>query len=214
MDKQKIIQIIQWLMIILLAISCFYFWRSSNDSKGNLIKEEITFDKNEKQTVNISNDKTWGELKRENEELYDSIRKLSDVKEAIQVKYVLKRDIDTVYINNTYIPRDAIYHYAQNSDTINYNLDIKGKDVEWFKLDFSIQDSLMLVTRSANGQNETTISHTTNTSIKDVTVFVPKKKFSQKVKENVYFGVGVGAGYGFFNKKPDIYIGINAGIKF
>ena len=32
---------------------------------------------------------------------YDSIRKLSDVKEAIQVKYVLKRDIDTVYMNNT-----------------------------------------------------------------------------------------------------------------
>ena len=214
MNKQKIIQIIQWLMIILLAISCFYFWCSSDDSEGNLIKGEITFDKNEKQTVNISNDKTWGELKRENEELYDSIRKLSDVKEAIQVKYVLKRDIDTVYINNTYIPIDSIYHYAQNSDTINYNLDIKGKDVEWFKLDFSIQDSLMLVTRSANGQNETTISHTTNTSIKDVTVFVPKKKFSQKVKENVYFGVGVGAGYGFFNKKPDIYIGINAGIKF
>ena len=214
MDKQKIIQIIQWLMIILLAISCFYFWRSSNDSHGNLIKDEITFDKNEKQTVNISNDKTWGELKRENEELYDSIRKLSDVKEAIQVKYVLKRDIDTVYITNTYIPIDSIYHYAQNSDTINYNLDIKGKDIEWFKLDFSIQDSLMLVTRSANGQNETTISHTTNTSIKDVTVFVPKKKFSQKVKENTYFGFGVGAGYGVFNKKPDIYIGINAGIKF
>lgn len=201
-------------MIILLAISCFYFWRSSNDSEGNLIKDEITFDKNEKQTVNISNDKTWGELKRENEELYDSIRKLSDVKEAIQVKYVLKRDIDTVYITNTYIPIDSIYHYTQNSDTINYNLDIKGKDVEWFKLDFSIQDSLMLVTRSLNGQNETTISHTTNTLIKDVTVFVPKKKFSQKVKENTYFGVGVGAGYGVFNKKPDIYIGINAGIKF
>ena len=214
MDKQKIIQIIQWLMIILLAISCFYFWRSSNDSEGNLIKDEITFDKNEKQTVNISNDKTLSELKKENEELYDSIRKLSDVKEAIQVKYVIERDIDTVYIDNTYIPLDSIYHYAQNSDTINYNLDIKGKDVEWFKLDFSIQDSLMLVTRSANGQNETTISHTTNTSIKDVTVFVPKKKFSQKVKENTYFGVGVGAGYGFFNKKPDIYIGINAGIKF
>ena len=201
-------------MIILLAISCFYFWRSSDDSEGNLIKDEITFDKNEKQTVNISNDKTWGEWKRENEELYDSIRKLSDVKEAIQVKYVLKRDIDTVYITNTYIPIDSIYHYAQNSDTINYNLDIKGKDVEWFKLDFSIQDSLMLVTRSVNGQNETTISHTTNTSIKDVTVFVPKKKFSQKVKENTYFGFGVGAGYGVFNKKPDIYIGINAGIKF
>lgn len=201
-------------MIILLAIFCFYFWRSKNDSQGNLIKDEITFDKNEKQTVNISNDKTLYELKKKNKELYDSIRKLTDVKEAIQIKYVIERDIDTVYIDNTYIPIDSIYHYTQNSDTINYNLDIKGKDVEWFKLNFSIHDSLMLVTRSLNGQNETTISHTTNTSIKDVTVFVPKKKFSQKVKENTYFGVGVGAGYGVFNKKSDIYIGINAGIKF
>ena len=181
---------------------------------NNIIKEEITFDKNEKQTVNISNDKTLYELKKKNKELYDSIRKLTDVKEAIQIKYVIERDIDTVYIDNTYIPIDSIYHYTQNIDTINYNLDIKGKDVKWFKLNFSIQDSLMLVTRSVNGQNETTISHTTNTSIKDVTVFVPKKKFSQKVKENTYFGFGVGAGYGVFNKKPDIYIGINAGIKF
>ena len=65
-----------------------------------------------------------------------------------------------------------------------------------------------------NGQNETTISHGTNTSITDVTVFMPKKKFFQKIKENTYFGVGIGAGYGIINKKADIYIGINAGIKF
>ena len=127
-------------MIILQAIFCFYFWRSTDDSHGNLIKEEITFDKNEKQTVNISNDKTLYELKKKNKELYDSIRKLTDVKEAIQIKYVIERDIDTVYIDNTYIPIDSIYHYTQNSDTINYNLDIKGKDVKWFKLNFSIQD--------------------------------------------------------------------------
>lgn len=214
MTKEKIIQIVQWLIILLLAISCFYLWRSAKENHKNLIQEELTFQKNENQTVNISNDKALSDLKKENKELYDSIKKLSDVSQAIQIKYVTKREIDTVFIDNTYLSKDSVYHYAQTSDTINYNLDIKGKDVQWFKLGFSIQDSLMLVTRSYNGQNETTISHDSNTSISDVTVFVPKKKFFQKVKENIYFGVGVGAGYGVINKKPDIYIGINAGIKF
>ena len=214
MTKGKIIQIVQWLIILLLAISCFYLWRSAKESHKNLIQEEMTFQKNENQTVNISNDNSLSELKKENKELYDSIRKLSDVSEAIQIKYVTKREVDTVFIDNTYLSKDSVYHYAQTSDTINYKLDIKGKDVRWFKLGFSIQDSLMIVTRSYNGQNETTISHDSNTSISDATVFVPKKKFIQKVKENIYFGVGVGAGYGVINKKSDIYIGINAGIKF
>lgn len=214
MTKGKFIQIVQWLMILLLAISCFYLWRSAKENHKNLIQEGLTFPKNGNQTVNISNDKALSDLKKENKELYDSIKKLSDVSEAIQIKYVTKREIDTVFIDNTYFFKDSVYHYAQTSDTINYNLDIKGKDVQWFKLGFSIQDSLMLVTRSYNGQNETTISHDSNTSITDVTVFKPKKKFFQKIKENTYFGVGVGAGYGVINKKADIYIGVNAGIKF
>ena len=93
-------------------------------------------------------------------------------------------------------------------------MDINGNSVKWFKLGFSIQDSLMIVTRSKNEQNETTITHSVITDINDVTVFVPKKTFIEKLKEKTYVGVGVGAGYGFFNKKPDIYIGINVGIKF
>ena len=214
MSKEKVFLIIQWLIILLLAIACLFLWRSSKENHKNLVQEELTFQKNENQTVNISNDKELSDLKKENKELYDSIKKLSDVSGAVQIKYIIKRDIDTVFIDNNYISKDSVYHYSQTSDTINYNLDIKGKDIQWFKLGFSIQDSLMLVTRSYNGQNETTISHGTNTSITDVTVFMPKKKFFQKIKENTYFGVGIGAGYGIINKKADIYIGINAGIKF
>lgn len=213
MNKNRIIQIGQWLIILGLAAACFYFWRSSNETHENLI-EDMQFNKNETQYVSISDNKTLKELKKVNEELYDSIRKLSNVKEAIQIKYVTEYKTDTVYIGDLYIPTDSIYHYSQVSDTINYDLKIKGKEVEWFKLGFSIQDSLMIITRLSNGQNETTITHPTNTTIKNVTVFVPKKKFLEKVKESVYFGVGVGAGYGLFNKKPDIYVGINAGIKF
>lgn len=211
MNKQKLIQIGQWLAIIVLSIACFYFWMKPNN--GSVVTDS-QYKKSDTQYVNISSDKTLSELKKENQVLYDSIKKLSNVKEAIQIKYITKYNTDTVKLGDIIPSSDSTYHYSHSSDTIKYNLDINGNKVKWFKLDFAIQDSLMLVTRSKNGKNETVISHSGNTTIENTTVFIPKKTFFEKLKDKTYFGVGVGAGYGFFNKKPDIYIGINAGIKF
>lgn len=210
MNKQKVIHIGQWIVIGLLTIACFCFWWKSSKN----VVSDANYNKSETQYVNISSDKSLSELKKVNEELYDSIKKLSNIKEAIQIKYVTRYNSDTVYIGKVYQAKDSTYHYTHTSDTINYKLDIKGCNVKWFKLGFSIQDSLMIVTRSNNNQNETTITHSDITDINDVTVYIPKKTFKDKIRNNVYFGVGVGAGYGFFTKKPDIYIGINAGIKF
>lgn len=210
MNKKRIIQIGQWIAIVLLAIACFCFWWKSNKN----VVSDTNYNKTSTQYVNIASDKTLSELKKENEELYDSIKNLSNVKEAIQIKYITRYNSDTVYIGNVIQENDSTYHYTHTSDTIKYSLDINGSNVKWFKLGFSVQDSLMIVTRSNNGQNETTIVHSDKTDINDATVFIPKTTLSQKLKERLYFGVGVGAGYGFFSKKPDIYIGINAGIKF
>lgn len=208
MNKERIIQIGQWIAIVLLTIACFW-WKSN---KG--IVSDANYNKTSTQYINVTSDKSLSELKKENEELYDSIKNLTNIKEAIQIKYVTRYNSDTVYIGNVIQEKDSTYHYTHSSDTIKYSLDINGSNVKWFKLGFSVQDSLMIVTRSNNGQNETTIVHSDKTDIKDATVFVPKTTLSQKLKERLYFGVGVGAGYGFFSKKPDIYIGINAGIKF
>ena len=212
MIKINFTQILQWLIILLLAISCFCIWNDSR-KKQNALVEEVNFQKNKTQYVSISNEKSLSELKKVNQELYDSIRKIKDIKEAIQIKYITKYETDTIPLGEINI-KDSLYHYIQNSDTISYDLVIKGKYVDWFKLGFSIQDSLMIVTRSKNGQSETIITHGENTTITDATIFIPKKTWIEKVKEKTYFGVGVGAGYGVINKKPDIYIGINAGIKF
>lgn len=210
MSKQKIIYIGQWVAIGLLLIACFCIWKKTDDS----VVSDANYNSTETKYVNVSSDKTLAELKKTNEELYDSIKKLSDVKEAIQIKYIIHHNTDTVYLGEQYRLKDSTYHYSQVSDTINYDLNIRGNDVKWFKLNFSIQDSLMIVTRSSNGKNETTITHSNMTDITNATVYVPKKTFIEKVKENTYIGVGIGAGFGIFNKKPDIYIGINAGIKF
>lgn len=211
MNKQKIIQIGQWLAIIVLSIACLYFWvRGNNDN----VVTDTQYKKNDTQYVNISSDKSLSDIKKENQVLYDSIKKLSDVKEAIHIKYITKYNTDTVKLISIIPTSDSTYHYSHSSDTIKYKLDINGNKVKWFKLDFAIQDSLMIVTRSKNGKNETTFSNGSNTEIQNTTVYIPKKTFLEKLKDKTYFGIGVGAGYGLFSKKPDIYIGINAGIKF
>lgn len=211
MNKQKIIQIGQWLAIIVLSIACFYFWMKTHS--GSVVTD-TQYKKSDMQYVNISSDKSLSELKKENKVLYDSIKKLSDVKEAIQIKYITKYNTDTIKLIGIIPTSDSTYHYSHSSDTIKYKLDINGNKVKWFKLDFAIQDSLMIVTRSKNGKNETLISNGSNTEIQSTTVYIPKKTFLEKLKDKTYFGIGVGAGYGFFSKKPDIYIGINAGINF
>lgn len=210
---EKIDKIFKWILIVGVVVAGFWLIYKILDKQEQLV-DDIQFIKNDTQYVDISTDKTIKELKSLNEELYDSIRYLSDVKEAVQIKYVVRYNTDTVKVDAAQITRDSIYHFAQKSDTINYEMDIKAKELAWFKLDMSIQDSLMIVTRSSNGQNETTISHSPNTSIKDVTVYVPKKTFLEKIKEKSYIGVGVGVGYGVINKKPDVYIGVNAGLNF
>lgn len=209
MTKDKITKYIQWMIIGLLTIVCFCL---ITKQKG--ITNSDNYNKNDTQFVINSEDKSLSELKKINKELHDSIKSLSNVKEAIQVKYIVKYKTDTIRLNDKYLQKDSVYHYSQESDTIDYDLSIKGKDVEWFKLNMAIKDSLMIVTRSNNGYNETTINHNPNTTITDVTVFTPKKSFIDKVKEKTYFGIGIGAGYGIINNKPDIYIGINVGIKF
>lgn len=214
MTKDKIKQISLWIVIALLSITCLYLVFDNKKNNDDNLISDLSFNKNETQYVDISKDKSLSELKKLNKELYDSIRHLSNVKEAMQIKYVTKYKTDTIHINHTYVGKDSIYHYINENDTIKYKIDISGKDVKWFKFGFEMQDSLMVVTRSKNGQNETTITHSKNTDITNTTIFVPNKTFKKKVKEKTYFGIGVGAGYGVINKKPDIYIGINVGVKF
>lgn len=213
MYKNVILQTFQWLLIIALGIGCLYFWRLSKENQKPFI-ENTKYDKSDTEFVDITNDMTIEELQKLNKEFFDSIKRITDIKEALYIKYMYQYKSDTVDMKNNYLDKDSLYHYSHKSDTINYDLSIKGKSVEWFTLDFSLRDSLMIVTRSKNGQNETTITHNKNTKITDVTVFVPKKNFLEKIKERTYFGFGVSAGYGVLTKKPDMVIGINAGIKF
>ena len=109
-----------------------------------------------------------------------------------------KYDTDTVYITNTRtkyetkIINDTVWikdePFTTTDSTSNYVIDINAVKLNWYRLRMMKNDTIAI--------NTTTI-RTTNS---------PKRGF--------YYGLGVGMGYGFINRKPDIFVGLTIGYRF
>ena len=104
--------------------------------------------------------------------------------------------------------KSHIQTYTKNTDTLSYKLLIKGDTIDWYKLDFTLNEKLTIINREENNSNEATI--TTNTGGGTVT---GTQIFNQKRNPNSFFnrfsfGAQTGVGYGIISKKPDIYVGV------
>ena len=113
---------------------------------------------------------------------------------VIQLKY----DTDTIYVANTRtkyetkVINDTVWikdePFTTTDSTSNYVIDINAVKLNWYRLRMMKNDTIPI--------NTTTIRTTT----------APKSGF--------YYGLGVGMGYGFINRKPDIFIGLTIGYRF
>ena len=142
----------------------------------------------------VSNIGLIAERKRDNtpKRVVEYIHKRDTV---IQWKY----DTDTVYrmtntrtkyktkvINDTvWIKDEAI---TTTDSTSNYVIDINAVKLNWYRLRMMKNDTITI--------NTTTIK----------TINSPKSGF--------YYGLGMGVGYGFINRKPDIFVGLTIGYRF
>lgn len=204
-DKQKkIVDILQWILIVVLFIVCVFgtIFKSSND-----IKNDFEYQK-EQTYVKIYESQNLESLKKENKELHDSIKKLSNVESAIEIKYVYKYITDTIKNNDfEYNGSDSIYHYKQDNDTIALEIDVKAKELDWVKNKFTINDKFMIINREKDGTNQTIIHHNPNMEISDVSTY-HSLNIKNKWYNNFHFGIQAGVGYGLINNKPDIYLGV------
>lgn len=113
---------------------------------------------------------------------------------VIQWKY----DTDTIYMNNTRtkyetkIINDTVWikdePFTTTDSTSNYVIDINAVKLNWYRLRMMKNDTITI--------NTTTVK----------TITAPKSGF--------HYGIGVGAGYGFINRKPDIFVGLTIGYRF
>lgn len=109
-----------------------------------------------------------------------------------------KYDTDTVYMTNTRIKyetkviNDTVWikdePVTTTDSTSNYVIDINAVKLNWYRLRMMKNDTITI--------NTTTVK----------TINAPKSGF--------YYGLGVGAGYGFINRKPDIFVGFTIGYRF
>lgn len=221
---QKTIDVIQWILIVglivmLLIQGCNYQRAQRDLVTAAEYNKENTY-------IRIYESQKLDKLKRENRELYDSISKLKDVESGMIIKFHEHYNTDTIKVEkfkierdtirvtqngNTYEMVDSVYHYAHNNDTVNLNIDVKAKQLEWVNADFTINDKFVIVNREKNGVNETIINHSGNTTIDETAMW--HRKENKKWYQRFSVGPQVGIGYGVFNKKPDAYIGVGVTYK-
>ena len=178
--------------------------------------------------VRIYESQRLDKLKRENRELYDSIKKLNDVESGMVIKFREHYVTDTIMVDKFVVQRDtirvvadnnkvyesvvSIYHYTQNNDTVNLDIDIKAKELQWCKADFTISDQFMIINREKDGVNQTLINHSDNATIESTTMW--HRKDTKKWYQRFTISPQIGVGYGMINRKVDTYVGVGVGYQF
>ena len=223
---QKTIDIIQWGFIIGLIAMLVIQGVNYQQTKKDLV---TSAEYNKENTyVRIYESQCLDKLKRENRELYDSIKKLNDVESGMVIKFREHYVTDTIMVDKFVVQRDtirvvadnnkvyesvvSIYHYTQNNDTVNLDIDIKAKELQWCKADFTISDQFMIINREEDGVNQTLINHSDNATIESTTMW--HRKDTKKWYQRFTISPQIGVGYGMINRKVDTYVGVGVGYQF
>lgn len=207
-SKQNIIDVIQWVLIIGLSAVLLYGYLHTNSNLVN--NEEYSKDNT---YVRIYESQKIEKLKKENEQLYDSIKTLKNVESAIEVRYKYKYKTDTVFVEKSLAnvhPKDSIYNFHSDNDTVNYNLKVKANDLQWYTMDFSINDKFTIVNQNENNQNKTTINYSDNMTIEGTTVY-HKQDNTNKWYNRFAVGPTIGVG---INQKGQIGTYLGVGVTF
>lgn len=215
--SQKTIDIIQWVLIIGLIVMLAVQGANYQQAKKDLVTSAEYIKENT--YIRIYESQKLNKLKRENKELYDSISKLQNVESGMIIKFREHYNTDTIKVDRFIVKHDtvnnlvdSIYHYAQDNDTVKLDIDVKAKQLQWMKADFTINDKFVIINREKDGQNETIISHGGNTTIDGTAMW--HRKDDKKWYQKFVVSPQVGAGYGVVNKKLDVYVGVGVGYQF
>lgn len=222
---QKTIDVIQWTFIALLSIMLIIQGIGYQRLKSDLVTSE---EYNKQNTyIRIYESKKLNKLKQENKELYDSISKLKNVESGMIIefhehyntdtikveKFTVKHDTTYIKENNEIVENvDSTYHYTQDNDTIKLDINLKAKDLKWITADFTIYDKFVITNREKEGVNQTSISHSGNSTIDNTTMW--HRKNDRKWYEKFTISPQIGVGYGTIHKNVDVYVGFGVGYQF
>lgn len=226
MKKYKVIKLILSLLVLIL-ISFFVFQKC----KGSKNKDNIEYVDKKGTYHKEFKDGKFSDLKKENKELYDSLKKYKkEIDYLVQFKYNKRYKTDKVIVKTTEIKEVPIYikndkgefiekkeeaktYEYQNkpNDSIEYKLKINSvREPNWYSLDVNVHDKITLVNKKEeNGINHLTINTDNKANVTDVTTF--KKKEKKNIFNKIAIVPGIYYGYDIKNKKIGYGIGITLG---
>jgi len=211
-----------YIVLALFLVTCGLIWFSNKqyESSKKLIEEVEYYDSlNNYNKIYYS--KTFKELKKENKELYDSLKQYKDKidfivqftheKEYETGKIETKPNIvdsivfDTIKISETLMAKTYEYNSEPN-DTFQYKLNVNSyTEPNWYSLNVRTKNKFTIVNKEEDGINHITIGSSNNGNISNVTVFNKKEK--RKFLSRFSVGPSVTAGYDIINKQWGIMAG-------
>lgn len=217
MTKKFINQHLLFIFVVLISIvSTFLVTKKcSNSLDGNkIIDKDIEYVDSNKTYNKIHMDTEFSKLKKENKELYDSLKKSRDI-----IDYLVQFDYEKSYSSgkveasskkdnaSAYISRDYVYKSEPN-DSFEYKLTINSeKEPNYYQLDTKIKQRFTIVNEHDNGMNHTTIKEDGKGDISNVTVFHKKNK--KKFVDRFAVGPSITVGYDPLNKNMGCMVGVS-----
>lgn len=209
--KKSVLIIIASLVVILCGLVVYF-----NDKSANNAVEYIETVRQDGMYTQYYYDKEFNALKKENKELYDSLKKQKkEIESLSQFQYKVKYKTDTVFIENKEpLPElvqeltDKTYTYNSETDTLSYELEINSKlEPNWYKLSAEVKDKFTIVNKDyGNGQQATFIESDNKGEISDVTLW--QKRKTTKWYNRFSFGPTVSVGYDPVNRNVGVVVGV------
>ena len=217
-----------YIVLALFLITCGLLWYGYRAyERTNELIEEVEYYDSLNNYNKIYYSKTFSALRKENRELYDSLKKCKDKLDYV-IQFSHEKDYNTGKKNSKpTIIHDSIhdtitikeplisktYQYmSEPNDTFQYKLNVNSyTEPNWYEIQAKVKNKFTIVNKEENGVNHTTIGSNNGGTITDVTAW-KQDKTKKTFWDRISVGPAVTAGYDPINRQLGMTIGVGIGL--
>ena len=220
MIKQKCF----YFILALFLITCGLIWYSYNQyNKSIKLVDEIEYYDSLNNYNKVYYSKTFSSLRKENKELYDSLKQYKDKIDYI-VQFYHEKEYNTGQNSNKPIIKDSTVHdtnpmvipsvsrtyeyISEPNDTFQYKLNVNSfTEPNWYSIQAKVKNKFTIVNKEEGDVNHIVINPENGGTITDPTVW--KKKDKKTFLDRFAVGPSVTGGYDIVNKQWGIMAGVS-----